>query len=72
MALVFGRLFFLASDPLTATLQSFAVFAVGFVARPVGAAIFWPDWAQSGPDRNIAADRGVDFSDGLYTDFMSI
>src|SRR6516164_613015 len=39
-ALVFGRLFFPASDPLTGTLQSFAIFAVGFVARPVGAAIF--------------------------------
>jgi MFS family permease len=38
--IVFGKLYFPLSDPLTATLQSFAVFAVGFVARPIGAAIF--------------------------------
>jgi MFS family permease len=38
--LVFGKLFFPESDPLTATLQAFAIYAVGFVARPVGAAIF--------------------------------
>jgi MFS family permease len=38
--LVFGRLFFPKSDPLTGTLQAFAIYAVGFVARPVGAAIF--------------------------------
>jgi MFS family permease len=39
-AIVFAKLYFPASDPLTGTLQAFAVFAVGFVARPVGAAIF--------------------------------
>jgi len=39
-AIVFAKLFFPSSDPLTGTLQSFAVFAVGFAARPVGAAIF--------------------------------
>jgi MFS family permease len=38
--LVFGKLFFPGSDPLTGTLQAFAIYAVGFVARPVGAAIF--------------------------------
>src|SRR5262249_20754222 len=38
--LVFAKLFFPESDPLTGTLQAFAVYAVGFVARPVGAAIF--------------------------------
>jgi MFS family permease len=39
-ALVFGRLYFPASDRLTGTLQAFAIFAVGFAARPIGAAIF--------------------------------
>src|SRR5215468_8013913 len=39
-AIVFGKLYFPSSDPLTGTLQSFAVFAVGFAARPIGAAIF--------------------------------
>jgi MFS family permease len=38
--LVFAKLYFPNSDPLVGTLQAFAVYAVGFVARPVGAAIF--------------------------------
>src|SRR5260370_443813 len=38
--LVFGKLFFPSSDPLVGVLQAFAIYAVGFVARPVGAAIF--------------------------------
>ena len=38
--LVFAKLYFPQSDPLTGTLQAFAVYAVGFLARPVGAAIF--------------------------------
>jgi len=38
--LVFAKLFFPNSDPLTGTLEAFAVYAVGFVARPIGAAIF--------------------------------
>ena len=39
-ALVFGKLYFPSSDPLTGTLQAFGIFAVGFAARPIGAAIF--------------------------------
>ena len=38
--LVFAKLFFPQSDPLTGTLEAFAIYAVGFAARPVGAAIF--------------------------------
>src|SRR5918912_617485 len=38
--LVFAKLFFPRSDPLTGTLEAFEIYAVGFVARPVGAAIF--------------------------------
>ena len=38
--LIFAKLYFPNSDPLTGTLQAFAVYAVGFIARPVGAAIF--------------------------------
>jgi len=38
--LVFAKLFFPNADPLIGTLQAFGVYAVGFVARPVGAAIF--------------------------------
>jgi metabolite-proton symporter len=38
--LVFARLFFPHSDPWVGTLEAFAIYAVGFVARPIGAAIF--------------------------------
>src|SRR5215468_8694575 len=38
--LVFARLYFPKDDPLTGTLNAFAIYAVGFLARPVGAAIF--------------------------------
>src|SRR5207248_2977539 len=38
--LVFGHVFFAGSDPLTDTLKAFGVFFIGFVARPIGAAIF--------------------------------
>ena len=38
--LVFAKLYFPNSDPLTGTLQAFGIYAVGFAARPVGAAIF--------------------------------
>ncbi|MBS0523668.1 MAG: MHS family MFS transporter [Proteobacteria bacterium] len=38
--LVFGKLFFPHSDPLVGVLEAFAVYTVGFVARPIGAAIF--------------------------------
>jgi metabolite-proton symporter len=38
--LVFARLFFPHSDPWVGTLEAFAIYAVGFIARPIGAAIF--------------------------------
>jgi len=38
--LVFPQLFFPASDPGAATLQSLATFALAFFARPVGSAVF--------------------------------
>src|SRR6478735_5536267 len=38
--LVFGKLYFPNEDPLTATLASFGTYFVGFVGRPIGAAIF--------------------------------
>ncbi|RSN08713.1 MFS transporter [Nonomuraea sp. WAC 01424] len=39
-ALVFNKLFFPESDPLTGTLLSFLTYAVGFVARPLGGLVF--------------------------------
>jgi metabolite-proton symporter len=38
--LVFAQLYFPESEPLMGTLQAFMVYAVGFAARPIGAAIF--------------------------------
>ena len=38
--LVFAKLFFPEDDPLTGTLNAFGIYFVGFLARPVGAAIF--------------------------------
>jgi MHS family shikimate/dehydroshikimate transporter-like MFS transporter len=39
-ALVFNTLFFPTIDPLAGTLASLATYSVGFVARPIGGAIF--------------------------------
>jgi metabolite-proton symporter len=38
--LVFPKLFFPGSDPALATLESLATFALAFLARPIGAALF--------------------------------
>src|SRR5246500_5958115 len=38
--MVFPKLFFPASHPASATLQSLATFALAFFARPVGSAVF--------------------------------
>src|SRR3979411_375151 len=44
-ALIFPHLFFPASSSYAGAMQSFATYAVGFAARPIGAAIFghWGD-----------------------------
>src|SRR5438045_828402 len=44
-ALIFPHVFFPASSDYAGAMQSFATYAVGFAARPVGAAIFghWGD-----------------------------
>jgi len=39
-ALVFNELFFPSFDPLVGTLLAFTTYAVGFIARPLGAVIF--------------------------------
>ena len=40
VALVIGPIFFPAGDPAVQTLNAFATFAIAFVARPIGAALF--------------------------------
>jgi len=39
-ALIFNQIFFPSFDPVTGTLAAFASFSVGFIARPVGGAVF--------------------------------
>lgn len=39
-AIIFPKLFFPGSDPYISTLQSFGALAIGYFARPIGAAIF--------------------------------
>jgi MFS transporter, MHS family, shikimate and dehydroshikimate transport protein len=39
-ALVFNKIFFAAGNPTLATIAAFGTYAVGFLARPLGAAIF--------------------------------
>lgn len=39
-SIVFSKIFFDHSDPATASLQAFATFAIGFVARPIGGLFF--------------------------------
>jgi MHS family shikimate/dehydroshikimate transporter-like MFS transporter len=39
-ALVFNKIFFPAGDPALGTIAAFGTYAVGFLARPLGAAIF--------------------------------
>ncbi len=38
--LIFGKLYFPNEDPLSATLLAFGTYFIGFVGRPIGAAIF--------------------------------
>ena len=38
--LVFARLYFPHADPAVGTIEAFGVYTVGFIARPIGAAIF--------------------------------
>ncbi|MGV9482953.1 MFS transporter, partial [Gordonia aichiensis] len=39
-ALVFPKLFFPSTDPVTGVLASFGVFGIGFIARPVGGVVW--------------------------------
>jgi metabolite-proton symporter len=53
--LVFAKLFFPESDPLTGTLQAFGVYAVGFISRPIGAVIFGHYGDRIGRKRTLIA-----------------
>jgi hypothetical protein len=61
-ALVFGAVFFPSFSPLAGTLAAFATYAVGFVARPLGAVIALVCVAGLVPLRET---KDADFTDGL-------
>ena len=54
-AAVIGKLFFPAHDPMVSLIASFAVFAIGFIGRPVGALIFGHIGDRSGRKRALMA-----------------
>src|ERR1700733_14502292 len=67
--LVFGKLFFPRSDPLVGVLEAFSIYAVGFIARPFGAAIFGHFGDRAGRQGGLIApffiNRFSSFSGGL-------
>lgn len=54
-ALVFNRLFFPNVDPAVGLIASFSTFAIGFVARPIGALIFGHFGDRIGRKRTLIA-----------------
>jgi hypothetical protein len=58
-ATVFGPLFFSKSDPMTGLLAAFATFAVGFLARPLGGAIFGHIGDRFGRKRALIATLSI-------------
>src|SRR6187399_1053232 len=53
--LVFPALFFPSDNPATAVLQSFATFALAFLARPIGSAVFGHFGDRIGRKATLAA-----------------
>jgi hypothetical protein len=70
--LIFGKLYFPNSDPLTATLAAFGTYFVGFVGRPIGAAdlraLRRPHRSQGDPDRHAADHGDRDLPDRVRAD----
>lgn len=50
-----SRAFFPASDPLVSLLSTFAVFAVGYLSRPLGGLLF--GWRGDAPSSSAARRR---------------
>jgi MHS family shikimate/dehydroshikimate transporter-like MFS transporter len=58
-ALVFNTLFFPTFDPVTGTLASLGTYAVGFFARPLGAALFGHFGDRTGRKKMLMATMSV-------------
>ncbi|MFD3417499.1 MFS transporter [Streptomyces decoyicus] len=57
--LVFGKLFFPTGNDTIGTILSFATFAVGFLARPIGGLLFGHIGDRIGRKRTLAVTMGV-------------
>src|SRR4026208_858418 len=57
--LFFPRLFFPPSDPASSTLASLATFAIAFLARPIGSALFGHFGDRIGRKQTLVAGRGA-------------
>src|SRR5215813_2626191 len=53
--LIFGKLYFPNEDPLTGTLAAFGTYFIGFIGRPIGAAIFGHYGARIGRKATLIA-----------------
>ncbi len=75
-ALVFNSLFFPTFDPVTGTLASLATYAVGFFARPFGAALFGHFGDRAGRKKMLMVTMSVmalgTFSIGLLPTYDQI
>src|SRR5579862_8853543 len=75
-ALVFGKLYFPHANPLVGVLEAFSVFFVGFVGRPIGAAIFGHFGDRIGRKATLIATLLVTglatFAVGLVPSYASI
>ena len=75
-ATIFAQLFFPRSDPTVALLNTFAIFAVGFAARPIGAIVFGHIGDRLGRRTALAASilivGGATLAIGLLPTYRSI
>ncbi|WP_268952516.1 MFS transporter [Saccharopolyspora terrae] len=75
-SIVFDRLYFATEDPAVATLAAFASFAIGFLARPLGAVVFGHLGDRIGRRRSLLITvtliSVVTGLIGLLPDFMAI
>jgi MHS family proline/betaine transporter-like MFS transporter len=75
-ATIFARLFFPGGDPTAALLNTFAIFAVGFAARPLGGIVFGHVGDRLGRRTALAASilvmAGATLAIGLLPTYRSI
>jgi metabolite-proton symporter len=75
-ALVFNRLFFPKADPLTGAMLAFSTYALGFLARPLGAVVFGHFGDRIGRKRLLMASLfvmgGATFAIGLLPSFATV